>query len=68
MGAKCVEKGVTWQVGRTFHRDREVFRFDLLPEDGHKMPAFVNLQQYWVEEYLVDRAVEMGVELRWKNR
>lgn len=68
VGGKCVEKGVTWKVGRTFHRDREVFNFDLLPEDGHKMPAFVNLQQYWVEEYLVERAVELGVELRWKNR
>ncbi len=68
VGAKCVEKGVTWKVGRTFHRDREVFSFDLLPEDGHKMPAFVNLQQYWVEEYLVARAVELGVDLRWRNK
>ncbi len=68
VGAKCVEKGVTWKVGRTFHRDREVFSFDLLPEDGHKMPAFVNLQQYWVEEYLVERAMALGVDLRWKNR
>ncbi len=67
VGAKCVEKGVTWKVGRTFHRDREVFSFDLLPEDGHKMPAFVNLQQYWVEEYLVERAMALGVDLRWKN-
>jgi 3-(3-hydroxy-phenyl)propionate hydroxylase len=68
VGQACVDKGVTWKVGRTFHRDREVFSFDLLPEDGHKMPAFVNLQQYWVEEYLVDRALELGSDLRWKNR
>ena len=68
VGAQCVEKGVTWKVGRTFHRETEVFSFDLLPEDGHKMPAFVNLQQYWVEEYLVARAVALGVDLRWKNR
>ena len=68
VGEQSVAKGVTWQVGRTFHRDREVFNFDLLPEDGHKMPAFVNLQQYYVEEYLVDRAVALGIELRWKNK
>ena len=49
VGQACVAKGVTWKVGRTFHREAEVFSFDLLPEDGHKMPAFVNLQQYWVE-------------------
>lgn len=68
VGAHCVEKGVIWKAGRTYHRDREVFNFDLLPEDGHKMPAFVNLQQYWVEEFLVARAVELGLDLRWKNR
>jgi 3-(3-hydroxy-phenyl)propionate hydroxylase len=68
VGAQCVAKGVTWQVGRTFHRDREVFSFDLLPEDGHKMPAFVNLQQYYVEAYLADRAIGLGLDLRWKNK
>jgi len=68
VGEACVAKGVTWRVGRTFHREAEVFNFDLLPEDGHKMPAFVNLQQYWVEQYLVERAQAVGTDLRWKNR
>ena len=68
VGERSVTKGVTWKVGRTFHRDKEVFNFDLLPEDGHKMPAFVNLQQYFVEEYLVQRAQELSIDLRWKNR
>jgi len=70
VGEKLVEKGVTWQVGRLYHRDREVYSFDLLPEPGHKMPAFVNLQQYYVEEYLVARAEEFPdlIDLRWKNR
>lgn len=68
VGDQSVTKGVTWKVGRTFHRDREVFNFDLLPEDGHKMPAFVNLQQYYVEEYLVERAQALGIDLRWKNK
>ena len=68
VGQACVEKGVTWKVGRTYHRAKEVFNFDLLPEDGHKMPAFVNLQQYYVEEYLVARAKALGIDLRWKNK
>ncbi|WP_426035643.1 FAD-dependent oxidoreductase [Cypionkella sp. TWP1-2-1b2] len=68
VGERSVTKDVTWKVGRTFHRDKEVFNFDLLPEDGHKMPAFVNLQQYFVEEYLVQRAQELTIDLRWKNR
>lgn len=70
VGQRCVEKGVIWKVGRTLHRDREVWNFDLQPEPGHKMPAFVNLQQYYVEEYLVARAMEFPdlISLRWKNK
>ncbi|MCO6386149.1 FAD-dependent oxidoreductase [Aliihoeflea sp. 40Bstr573] len=70
IGQRMVEKGVTWKVGRLFHRDREVWNFDLLPEPGHKMPAFINLQQYYVEQYLVERAADFPdlIDLRWKNR
>ncbi len=70
VGQKCVAKGVIWKVGRTLHRQEEVWTFDLQPDPGHKMPAFVNLQQYYVEEYLVARAQEFPglIDLRWKNR
>jgi 3-(3-hydroxy-phenyl)propionate hydroxylase len=69
VGARVAEKGVGWKVGRTYHRDREVFAFDLLPEDGHRMPAFVNLQQYYVEQYLAEAAeADPLVELRFRNR
>ncbi len=69
VGETCVQKGVTWKVGRTHHGAREVFNFDLLPEDGHKMPAFVNLQQYYVEEYLVAQAqANPLIDLRFKNK
>jgi 3-(3-hydroxy-phenyl)propionate hydroxylase len=70
VGARCVEKGVIWKVGRTLHREEEVWTFDLQPDPGHKMPAFVNLQQYYVEEYLVTRAMEFPglIDLRWKNK
>ena len=69
VGEQAVDMGMTWKVGRTYHRDEEVYSFDLLPEDGHKMPAFINLQQYHIEEMLVRRALEEPlVDLRFKNR
>lgn len=69
VGEACVEKGVTWKVGRTFHRAAEVFNFDLQPDAGHKMPAFVNLQQYYVEDYLARAALAHPlIDLRFKNR
>jgi 3-(3-hydroxy-phenyl)propionate hydroxylase len=69
-GERMARKGVTWKVGRLYHREREIYSFDLLPETGHKMPAFINLQQYYAEEYLVDRAraLEDRIALRWKHR
>jgi len=68
-GQTMVDKGVVWNLGRVFFRNREVYQFDLLPEEGHRRPAFINLQQYYVEEFLVNRARELeAVDLRWKNR
>ncbi|SEN66817.1 FAD-dependent oxidoreductase [Vreelandella aquamarina] len=64
-----LEKGVTWQHGRVFFQDREVYDFNLLPEDGHRIPAFINLQQYYFEEFLVNRAHDFPkhIDLRWKH-
>lgn len=69
VGESLVAQGVTWKIGKLFHGDDLVFSFDLLPEDGHKMPAFINLQQYYLEKALVERADAIdAVDLRWKNR
>src|SRR6185436_12943011 len=68
-GQHVVDKGIGWNVGKVFFKDELVYRFDLLPEPGHRRPAFVNLQQYWFEQYLVERAQPLpSVELRWDNR
>ncbi|KAA2236148.1 FAD-dependent oxidoreductase [Salinarimonas soli] len=68
VGDPCVEKGVTWRLGRVFQGGDLLYSFDLLPEDGHKRPAFINLQQYYLEHHLVRRALDCGVDLRWRNR
>src|SRR3954470_20718079 len=65
---RMVAKGVSWKVGRVFFRDEQVYDFDLLPEAGHERPAFINLQQYYVEGFLVERAQQLPlIDLRWKN-
>jgi 3-(3-hydroxy-phenyl)propionate hydroxylase len=68
-GDAVVDKGVTWNVGRTFFGDDEVFNFNLLPEADHHRPGMVNLQQYYLEDYLVRRACELpNLTLRWKHK
>ncbi len=70
VGDRMLDKGVTWKVGRNFHRDKQVYAFDLLPEPGHKYPAFINLQQYYVEQYLAERAQDFPdlIDLRFLNK
>ena len=68
-GDRMVEKGVTWQIGKVYFKDELTYEFNLLPEDGHKMPAFINLQQYYFEEYMVDRVEDFEeIDLRWLNK
>ena len=66
LGQTLVDKGVTWKNGKVFFDDRQVFAFDLLPEDGHRRPAFINLQQYYFEHACIEAAAGTGlVEVRW---
>ncbi|MEQ6350331.1 FAD-dependent oxidoreductase [Ralstonia pseudosolanacearum] len=68
-GDRMVGKGVSWNVGKVFLKDALLYRFDLLPETGHRRPAFINLQQYYVEGFLVERAQALpNLELRWKHQ
>jgi 3-(3-hydroxy-phenyl)propionate hydroxylase len=66
------EKGVSWTIGRTFAGDEQVYQFDLAADAGEHasaQPAFLNLQQFYVESFLVERAAQMpGVDLRWQSK
>ena len=69
LGDRCVDKGVSWNVGRTFFNDEEVYNFNLRPQDDHKRPGMINLQQYYLEEYEITRAKELpNLDLRFKNK
>ncbi len=68
VGDAVVNKGVTWNVGRTFFGEDEVFNFNLQPEPDHKRPGMVNLQQYYLEEFMVAECARRNIEIRWKNK
>src|ERR1700682_2931827 len=69
VGSRMVDKGVVWSVGKIFHGASQLYQFNLLPEQGHKRPAFINLQQFYAEAYLVDRVQELAaIDLRWRNK
>ena len=68
-GDAMTAKGVSWNVGKVFFGDAQIYSFDLLAESGHERPAFINLQQYYVEGYLAQRAAQLPlIDLRWNNK
>lgn len=69
-GRAFADKALGWSTGRTFHRDRLVFRLDMPHDAGDRHAPFVNLQQYWTEQFLVDAlAAQTGPDtLRWDHR
>jgi len=66
---RFIAKGISWQIGKVFFGDRLAYQFDLLPEDGHKCPAFINLQQYYLEQWMVEASAGTDlIDLRWKHK
>src|SRR5271170_6920606 len=56
------ERGVRWSVGRTFSGDAEVYNFDLATLATHDVslqPPFINIQQFYIEWFLAERAMKM---------
>ena len=68
IGERVASRGVQWQVGRTYYGTRELFSVQLPGSSADHFPPFVNISQSEVEELLLDRCRELGVDLRWGHR
>ena len=58
---RVLERGFTWSRGRIYLGEEELYRFDVQPDADQRWPAFVNTQQLYVEEILVERLHELGL-------
>ncbi len=69
---RIAAKGIQWSVGRTFAGEDEVYNFDLKAQGNFNLsqqPAFINIQQFYNEGFLVERIQELGhAQIRWNNR
>ena len=64
-----VDKGTSWDIGRTFFDEVETFNFNLRPQVDHKRPGMVNLQQYYLEEFLIKKASTLNnLQMRFLNK
>ncbi len=67
---RMLETGVTWNLGKIFFGDSKepVYGFNVLEIEDQQFPGFINLQQYFVEEYLKEEIDKRELtEIRWEN-
>jgi len=64
-------KGLPWTGGRSFYKTEEVFRFEMPHDERQKLPPMINLEQYYIEQYLLDAIVRRNedtpglIDIRW---
>lgn len=64
-------KGLPWTGGRSFYKTEEVFRFEMPHDARQKLPPMINLEQYYIEQYLLDEIERRNartpglVDVRW---
>jgi 3-(3-hydroxy-phenyl)propionate hydroxylase len=56
-----------WTQGRTYYRDKLVYRLEMPHSDNERYLPMYNLQQQYIEQFLVEHARTFGsvIDLRW---
>ena len=61
--------GLPWRFGNSFYRGQRVFRMEGPHDADDRFFPMINLQQQYLEEYLVDACVAHPlIDFRWGNR
>ena len=65
-----LDTGLAWTGGRSFYRDTEVLHFTMPQDENQKLPPMVNLEQYYIEQFLLDAAEEKAdlIDIRWQTK
>lgn len=67
--APFLATGLPWTGGRSFYRHHEVLRFAMPHDASQRLPPMVNIQQYYIEQFLLEACLGTGrVEVRWRSR
>lgn len=68
VAGRITAKGVAWNVARVLAKDQPVTSYTLQDQPDLRHNGFANLQQYYVEQYLVEALqAEPLAEVRWLN-
>jgi 3-(3-hydroxy-phenyl)propionate hydroxylase len=66
---RMLEHGLPWRFGNSFYRGQRVFRMEAPHDENDRFHPMTNLQQQYLEEYLVEVAqANPLIDLRWGNK
>jgi 3-(3-hydroxy-phenyl)propionate hydroxylase len=66
---RFMQEGLPWTHGTSYFRGQPVYRLEMPHDDDQRFPPMLNLQQQYIEQFLVERATrEPLIELRWQSR
>ena len=69
VGERFQAKALGWTFGRSFYRDRVIFRLEMPDDPDERFGPMSNLQQCYLELYLADRLRELDPDaIRWQTR
>lgn len=69
VGERFRAKALGWRFGRSFYRDRVIFRLEMPDDPDERFGPMSNLQQCYLELYLADRLREQSpASIRWQTR
>ncbi len=68
-GEAILKKGIPWTVRHTFYKEKELYS-QVFPKPPEGMlPRFLNIQQYYVEQYLLERIRENPlIDIFWDHK
>jgi len=68
VAGRALAKGLAWTGGRSFWHCHQVLEFKMDESVARKHPPMINLQQCFMEQFLVDALGERDeVEIRWES-
>ena len=66
---RVLETSLPWGCGNSHYRGQRVFRMETAHDPGDRFAPMNNLQQQYLEEYLVDACTaDPLIDLRWGNK
>lgn len=66
---RMTQNGLPWRHGHSFYRGQRVFRMEAPHDADDRFFPMLNLQQQYLEEYLVDACqAQPLIEFRWGNQ